>query len=146
MKSTPIVQLVDLKHMHYVATPYTNYPGGLDEAAMLAAKVAGDLSLVSMHVFCPIAHGHAIAQASGNPPVMHSHDFWMWFDDPFMSWCDALIVVDMESMQQSRGVLEEISKFITMQKPVYTLDPVNLMGEVMYLPPVVSVMAEADRS
>lgn len=105
----------------YLATPYTKYPWGIDAAAYDAAKVAGRLMNMGVHVFSPIVHAHAVSAAAGIDPVDHA--FWMNIDVAHMNKSDALLVCRMTGWQDSQGVNMEIKEFTRVQKPIFFMDP-----------------------
>ena len=47
--------------MIYLATPYSKYHRGQDEAFIAAANIAGRLIARGLDVFSPIVHGHPLA-------------------------------------------------------------------------------------
>ena len=105
--------------LHYLATPYSDYPGGLDVAARDAARVAALLTARRMKVFSPIVHSHPLCAGGDLDPL--AHDFWLEIDEAFMARCDALIVVKMRGWTESRGVAREIAFFDAIAKPLRSL-------------------------
>lgn len=103
----------------YLATPYTKYPLGLEQAYKDACAVAGFLLKHGWNVFCPIAHSHPIAE-HGN--VGHcDHDFWMRVDRPMMDHACGLMVCEMPGWRESTGVNIEIATFTAAGKPIWYL-------------------------
>ena len=78
----------------YLATPYSKWAAGIDDAALMAARIAGSLARYRVAVFSPIAHSHAVAMASGIDP--RDHTIWIPLDDPFMDAARGLIVADVD--------------------------------------------------
>lgn len=108
----------------YLATPYTKYPGGIENAFRAAAHLAGRLLKSGVHVYSPIAHGHAIATHGELDPLDHA--IWLPFDQLMMARCDTLIVARLESWADSFGMRAEIEYFVAAKKPVFDLDPATL--------------------
>jgi len=113
------------KHrLTYLATPFTLFKGGLNEAFQSASALAACLMRAGIPVFCPIAHSYPIAKYGGIDPTWH--EFWLSGDKPLMEAADALVVGMMDGWDQSRGVSEEINVFRTADKPIYFLNPETL--------------------
>jgi hypothetical protein len=104
----------------YLATPYSKYPGGIDEAFRLACRAAGLLIQHGVRVYSPIAHTHPIAVHAGIDP--YAHKIWLPADKPFMDAASGLIVLRAESWEISYGIGEEIKEFTAAQKPVHYMD------------------------
>jgi hypothetical protein len=66
-----------------------------------AARIMG----MGLHVFCPIAHTHPIAQAGKLPT---GWEFWESYDRAMLAACAELWVVKMSGWDQSVGVRHEI--------------------------------------
>lgn len=111
----------------YLATPYSKYPAGLEAAFAEASALTGRLLIAGLKVYSPIAHTHPIALYSGLDPLDHS--IWLPFDRALMDKADALLVAEMKSWENSRGIAEEIKVFEAATKPIYYLNPVTM--EVM---------------
>lgn len=101
----------------YVATPYTKYPGGIEEAFREACRVTAVLMRQGAKVFSPIAHTHPIATYGGIDPK--DWEFWMAADAPLMEAASGLIVVMMPGWEESAGVAAEIEAFKAAGKPIY---------------------------
>ena len=104
--------------LYYLATPYTNYPGGVDAAARDAARVASILAWRGWHILSPITHSHTFEIPGISP---RDPDFWIRYNLPFMEKCDALIVAKMRGWQKSKGVAHEIGYFGRAGKPVLSV-------------------------
>ena len=103
----------------YMASPYSLYTHGLDQACEDVSGVAGDLLERGVRVFCPVSHAHTIAQSSCVNPL--DHKLWMTLDKAVADHCQALIVVELEGWQDSVGVREEIEWF--RGRPIYHINP-----------------------
>jgi CTP:molybdopterin cytidylyltransferase MocA len=106
----------------YLATPYTKYRAGIEQAAIEAARLSGRLITAGIKIYSPIAHSHAIALASKIDPL--DHELWMAADAPFMHAAQALLVAEMTGWQESAGIAKEI--FQKLGKPFYFIDPETL--------------------
>ena len=109
----------------YLCSPYSRYHAGIDEAARVAAKIAGELTRLGIWAYSPIAETHAIAKAAGIDPF--DHDLWMNRDTPFMRAAHGLIVAEMRGWDESVGVKTEIRIFTESGKPVVHLAPASVI-------------------
>ena len=109
----------------YLATPYSRYPLGLDQAFINAAKLAARLIYAGMNVYSPIAHSHSIAKLGGLDP--HDHALWLALDMVMLTRCDVLAVAHMAGWEESYGIGEEIKFFEAAQRPVFDLYPASLV-------------------
>ncbi len=91
----------------YLASPYSKYPGGREEAYQLACKKAAELMLEGNLVFCPIAHSHAIEVQMDK---VQEGDWWLKQDFAVLDCCDELWVYKMPGWQDSYGINQEINR------------------------------------
>lgn len=105
----------------YLATPYSKYPKGIDQAYIDAANLAARLLRLGVKVYSPITHTHPIAIHGGLNPL--DHEIWLPFNRSIMKKSDALLVVKMDSWQDSYGIAEEIKAFTADCKPIMYLNP-----------------------
>lgn len=111
--------------LSYLATPYSKYPGGIDQAWKDACRLAARLLLeAGVKVYSPIAHTHPLAIYGGLDPL--DLDLWLSFDEIMMAKADSLIVARLKSWDRSRGVAHEIAVFKAAGKPIFDLDPETL--------------------
>lgn len=108
----------------YLATPYTKYKTGIEQAFIDSAKLAGLLLRCGVKCYSPITHCHAIAMHGKINPLDHS--IWLPFDEAMMKAADALIVAHMDGWQESFGIAHEIKVFEDAGKPIFDLDPKTL--------------------
>lgn len=108
----------------YVASPYSLYSTGLDQAHADVCCVAGKLLALGVPLFCPIAHSHSIADYAELNPT--DHEFWMKANRYLMESAAGMIIVKLESWDESHGIEDEIKAFRQAKKPVLYLDPVTL--------------------
>lgn len=115
-------QLIRLRaeRLIYIATVYTRWHDGPDDAFVEACRVTADLLKQGVRAVSPIAHSHPIAIHGGIDET--DHDFWMRADRPLMEACSALLVVMMPGWRESRGIKEEIDQFTRAGKPVEFLE------------------------
>lgn len=107
--------------LHYLASPYTLYPHGMDAAYRLACENAALLIKVGYAVFSPIAHGEGLVWHGGLDAT--DHDLWMRIDEPFMQKCDALVMLEADGWQNSKGMKREYEFFHAAGKPVFWMAP-----------------------
>lgn len=105
---------------YYMATPYSRYAGGIEEAYRLACLAAADCFREGLLVFSPIAHTHSIAKFGG---LGTGYDTWNKYDEAMMNAAAGLIVVQMDGWQESAGITAEIEWFEKSGKPVVFRDP-----------------------
>lgn len=90
----------------YLATPYNHDdPGVRQERFETACVVASHFMKRGIHLFCPIAHTHPIAEAGGLP---HGWEYWEAYDRAMLFSCQELWVVEMPGWDVSKGVAGEI--------------------------------------
>lgn len=106
----------------YLASPYSKYPGGREEAYTFACKKAAELMLQGYNVFCPIAHSHPIETIGGITPEQATHDFWLKQDFAVLDRCDALFVYKMPGWDTSHGVNEEVKRATRRQMKIIYLE------------------------
>ncbi len=103
----------------YLATPYSKYKPGIEQAFIDAAKLAALLMRAGVNVYSPITHTHPI-----DP---FDHAIWMPFDEAMMTAADVLLVAHMQGWQESFGIAHEIKFFEDAGKPIFDLDPQTLV-------------------
>jgi hypothetical protein len=112
----------------YLATPYSKYPGGLEEAYRLACKQTAILIKAGVSVFSPIAHSHGPA-VHGEITLL-DHDIWLPFDQAFMDSAKGMIYLKAESHADSYGMSHELDYFISSRKQVVYMEPGILPEEL----------------
>ena len=113
---------------YYLASPYTNYPGGTYAAYADVCRESGLLMRAGISFFSPIAQGHSIARF-GDVDALDQR-MWMDFDRPMMEAACGLIVLMLLGWDVSAGVAEEIEVFRAAGKPIVYMTP----GTVPELP------------
>jgi hypothetical protein len=104
----------------YLASPYSKWFAGLDDACETVSAIAGRLIQNGLPVFSPIAHSHTICAASKMDFL--SHDIWLPADKPLIDAAAGMIVADMDGWRTSFGVNKEIAWFREANKPCWLLD------------------------
>jgi hypothetical protein len=112
--------------LSYLATPYSNYRAGLDEAYHDAILVVVDLTKQGLCVYSPIVHLHPVARAGNIDPL---DAMWMALDEPFMHAADSMIIAMLPGWKESQGVRKEIEYFQTIGKPIRYYDPQERLFE-----------------
>ena len=105
---------------YYLATPYSNYKYGLEQAYKDAVREAAVLMSNNWQVFSPIVHSHPISLDMDNS---RSYDFWIKADLPYMDHSKGIIIGDLEGWQASRGVRFEVEYFAQCRR----IDPLLLL-------------------
>lgn len=98
----------------YLATPYTKYPFGHEQAYKDACMAAAAITSYGVRVYCPIVHWHPIAKLMPPQPVR----FWLNLQKPFMAMAHDLIVVQMPGWEESDGMAFERQYFTNAGKPI----------------------------
>jgi hypothetical protein len=106
--------------LHYLATPYSKYPGGIEAAYIDACRATASLLRQGIQCYSPIAHTHGIAVHGGLDPL--DHDLWLPFDEAMMKACEVLIICRMEGWERSKGIKYEEMRFLEMGKKVEYCD------------------------
>lgn len=104
----------------YLASPYSKWPKGIDDATKEIAKIAARLIMRQLPVYCPIAHSHVIAVAGELDPL--DHGIWLPADKPIADAAAGLIVAGMHGWRESYGIGEELKWFRASGRPAYLLD------------------------
>lgn len=123
----------------YLATPYSRYKGGPDQAFKDAAKLAAHLLCAGLKVYSPICHTHPIAVFGALDLLDHS--IWLPFDEAMMEAAGVLIVAHLDGWDESFGIAHEVKFFEAAGKPIYDLDPRTLQ---MVRRPDPCIMTEED--
>jgi len=105
----------------YLATPYTNFPGGHEVACRVACEQAALLMKAGVNVFCPIAHSHPIA-VHGNMDKVDP-DLWRRVDKPFVDAACGLIYLELPDSLASQGMHNELIEFVKDDKPIVFMQP-----------------------
>lgn len=114
----------------YLATPYSKYKDGLEEANRLACEYTATLIKHKLPVFCPIAHSHNLAVNTDLAAMDHS--IWMPLDFAFTEAAFAMVVCCMDGWDESYGVKKEIEFFKDNNKPIYYWNPPELSKDLLY--------------
>lgn len=112
----------------YLASPYSNYPKGIDYAHVKACQAVAEFVEAGVPVYSPIAHTHPVAMIGCIDP--HNHDFWLPIDKPMMDAASGLIVLMLDGWLTSRGVAYETEVFAAAGKPIVYMTPGKVPDEV----------------
>lgn len=112
----------------YLATPYSKYPGGREQAYKEACKKAAEL-MSHVAVFCPIAHSHSIELEGMNGDIKNG-DWWLKQDFEVLKRCDELWVYQMPGWEDSYGVTREIQFALNNFIPIKMLHYVQENSQV----------------
>jgi hypothetical protein len=111
---------------YYLATPYSKWVHGLDDANTVAQKLAARLLLLRLPIYCPIAHTHGIAMHTKDEVDARDHGFWMAADKPLFDAACGLLIADLPGWKESKGVQMEIEWCKEQKKPYWLLNPKTL--------------------
>lgn len=100
----------------YLATVYSKWQDGPDDAFVVACRFAAGLIRDGVPVLSPIAHSHPIAIHGGLDEL--DHDLWMKADAPLMDAASGLLVLMMPGWRESRGIAQELDSFTRAGKPI----------------------------
>jgi hypothetical protein len=100
---------------YYLATPYSKFPGGKEEAFRLACLAAAQCYAEGILVFSPIAHTHCIAVIGG---LDGSYQQWQIFNEVMLRASLGMIVVEMEGWDVSDGIEAETVWCTENKKPI----------------------------
>jgi len=117
IKLTLLEKLRAVEPYIYVASPYSKFPGGTEAAFREVSRAAAWLIRQGVRVYCPISHTHPIAIYGGMDPLDHA--IWLPCDQPFMKAAGAIVVVQMETWNESYGIAVEVREFEAAGKPVH---------------------------
>lgn len=106
---------------YYLATPYTRYPGGIEEAFVAACRQTALLVRERIPVYSPIAATHPIAVHGHLDPM--DHTIWLPHDEPMMRAAKGLVVCMLPSWEDSYGIAYERDVFMRDQKPIIFMRP-----------------------
>lgn len=109
----------------YLATPYSKWLNGLEDANIVAQKLAARLIEAEVPIFSPIAHTHGISTYVTEIDK-RDFDFWLGVDKPLVDMACGLLIADLKGWQESRGVNLEINWFAEAKKPVWLLNTKTL--------------------
>lgn len=113
----------------YLATPYSKYHLGIEEAFQAACRETALLLRAGVPTFSPIAHTHPIAMHGDINPL--DHEIWLPADRPLMDAAEGLIVCQMQGWDESYGIGVEIATFKEAGKPIFYMTPGIVPAELL---------------
>lgn len=105
----------------YLATPYSKYPQGIEQAYRDACREAAILVKAKIPFYSPIAHTHPIAIQGDIDPF--DHNIWLPACRPILDAAKGIIVCQLEGWSESYGVAVEILAFRKAHKSVVFMTP-----------------------
>jgi hypothetical protein len=117
----------------YLATPYSDYPGGHQAACEMACEQAALLIAAGVDVFCPIAHSHPIAEHGNLDKV--DPELWRRVDKPFVEAAKGCIYLEDPASLASKGMHNELIEFVKAGKPVVFMQPGVVPPELLSIAP-----------
>jgi hypothetical protein len=109
----------------YLASPYSKYEYGLENAANDTAKIAAKLLVDGVSVYSPIVYTHQLAIHGNLNPL--DYNVWLKFDQAFLDLSDCLCVCKQKGWEDSYGISFEIKDFTSKNKVIYYLDPETMI-------------------
>jgi len=105
----------------YLACPYTHdnqhvMERRVWEATKKAAQLA-DEPLIET-VYSPVTMTHPMAAMMNE----HDHNWWMRFNKPFLDMCDAMVILNLDGWEDSKGIAWETDYMEEQGKPVLHTD------------------------
>lgn len=116
-----IETLIGIEGYWYLATPYTKWWAGRDDAAQEACLIAGGLIKRGVPVYSPIAHCHVIGLACEMD--MGDAEMWLTAERPMADRAHGILIAKLIGWQHSHGVTKEREWFDYAGKPAWLLDP-----------------------
>lgn len=104
----------------YVATPYSKYAAGLNEAAIDACVVTGELMRHGFTCVSPIAHSHFVAEYAGLDKL--DYGIWIPQNEPLLYASNCIAVAKLPGWDVSIGVKAEVNWADKNSRPVVYLD------------------------
>jgi Domain of unknown function (DUF1937) len=111
--------------LRYLASPYTAYAAGMEQAFIDVAILAGRLFAIGIPTFSPIAHAFPYVKYGNLDPL--DYPAWKPVQERLMDACDSLIVAHMDGWEKSVGIAYEVSYFERSGKDIFDLDCESLV-------------------
>lgn len=109
----------------YLATPYSKWTHGLQDANTVAQMLAARLLELRLPIYSPIAHTHGIAEFVTGVDK-RDHEFWLAADKPLFDAAYGLLIADLQGWRDSKGVTLEIKWCREQKKQFWLLNPATL--------------------
>jgi hypothetical protein len=108
----------------YLAAPYTHATPEIRQARFEAVtRAAAWLVQKGRIVYSPITMTHPIDVVLAGEGATLGSEFWVKFDEAFMSVCAEIVVLRLEGWEHSSGVARELAFFRERGLPVAYIDP-----------------------
>ena len=103
----------------YLACPYAHSDPTVRQSRYEAAtRAAAEMMRKGLIVFSPITMTHPIGALLAGAGKTPESDYWIAFDEAFLSVCSKMVVLQMEGWQTSNGIAREIAFFEKLGRPV----------------------------
>ena len=111
----------------YLAAPYTDQEIAVRRSRFFAAaRAAATLIERGFIILSPLIMTHPIDQILTEDGRKVNADYWIKFDEAFMSTCAELWVLTLDGWKASKGIQREIEYFEKRARPVVYLDATTL--------------------
>jgi hypothetical protein len=108
----------------YLACPYTDASADVrGERFHAATKAAAALISRGHIVFSPITMTHPIDVVMAGTAGTLGSEFWVAYDEAFMSFCSELAIVKICGWDKSSGIARERQYFEARSLPIWFVDP-----------------------
>ena len=108
----------------YLACPYTDLSAEVrDQRFHAATKAAAALISQGHIVFSPITMTHPIDTVMAGVAGTLGSEFWVAYDEAFMSFCSELAIVKVSGWDKSAGIARERLFFEARSLPIWFVDP-----------------------
>ena len=108
----------------YLGQPYSHpTPHIMNLRFLEGERVAAEILRTGRSVYAPIVHNHRMAWRRQLPD---DHDFWLRYCFDMLRKADALLVLEIEGWEESRGLNAEIGMAQVAGIPIHHLRPCNM--------------------
>lgn len=95
-----------MRSLWYLASPYYHVRSEVrDSRARAVAIIAGELLEKGVHIFSPIAHGHAIHT---HRPLKWESEDWLRYDEIYLKISCGIFLAEIPGWEKSKGVAWEV--------------------------------------
>lgn len=108
--------------LFYLASVYTMYPAGKEQAWRDACKNVAWLLEEGYNVISPIAHSHSVDEVEGHT-LEPTEEFWLGYDFKWIDAIQGMAVLMMDNWKNSSGIRQEIEFCREKSYPVYYIRP-----------------------
>lgn len=104
----------------YLASPFTKYPLGHEQAWLDVSRIKGELLLQNIYTYSPVCETWGTFKVCNLPP---DHKFWHGDNMTKILPALGIIVCKLQGYDESDGIADEVADFRSFGKPIVWLDP-----------------------